>query len=388
VNKIILSFIVLLSLYLVLDGLPNVAAVEAENSWVTIESMPTPRAGIGVAAADGKIYAIGGSYDSFGETEQYDPTTNIWTKKTPMPTPRILFGIAVVENKIYTIGGDGGNWTAGETPTNMVEVYTPATDTWETKASMNINRIGLSASVVEGKIYVIGGKMGALVYGKVSATEVYDPLTNTWTIAKQIPTPVGYHASAVVDHKIYIIGGSVGLALNQIYDTRTDTWSIGASLPVGVDSAAAGVIADALGTQKIYVIGGKQNLDATNLTQVYDPATDSWSTAVPMPTARYMLGATIINDTLYAIGGREGWFGSPISGANEKFTPLGCGTFQPTPTSSPSFSPSPSTLLSPTISPLESPIQTATVPEFPAWIILPLFIIGAALLVARIRRRT
>ncbi|MGB9853462.1 MAG: kelch repeat-containing protein [Candidatus Bathyarchaeales archaeon] len=43
--------------------------------------MPTPRSWVGVAIVNGKIYAIGGSYDSHGEVEEYDPATNTWTKK-------------------------------------------------------------------------------------------------------------------------------------------------------------------------------------------------------------------------------------------------------------------------------------------------------------------
>lgn len=350
----------------------------SEDCWETLEPMPTVRSGISVAVVDGKIYAIGGSYDSLGETEVYDPVTNTWTQKTPMPTPRSRFGIAVFENKIYTLGGDSGNWSAGETPTNIVEVYDPASDSWETKAPMNIKRVGLSANMVDGKIYVIGGKMGN-PSTQVSATEVYDPLTDTWTVAKQIPTPVNSHASAVVENKIYILGGAVRLSFNQIYDTKTDTWSTGASLPVGIDGAAADTIFDVSGDPKIYVVGGKIKLDAVNLTQVYDPLTDTWSTATSMPTARYMLGAAVLDDALYVIGGREGWFGSPISTANEKYVPIKDSTINapsslcPSPSFSPSSNPSETLNVTPPESTLPSP--SPSIPEFPTWTIILLIVI-------------
>ncbi len=317
----------------------SVARVRAvEDSWAVMEPMSTARASVGVAFVDGKIYAMGGSYDSNG-VEEYDPLTNTWTIKTPMPTPRIFFGIAVVENKIYVIGGDGGNWDAGEILTNVNEVYDPSTDTWETRTSMPTRRLGLSASVVDGKIYCIGGRRGEPRYAEVSATEVYDPSTDTWTTVKRMPIPVSYHASAVVDNKIYIIGGAVGVTLNQIYDPETDTWSSGASLPIGVDQAAAGVTAGDTATQRIFVIGGKQNLDAVNLNQVYDPETDTWVAGTAIPTARFGLGVAVVDDSLYAIGGREGWFGFPISAANERYTPADF------------------------------------IPEFPSWTMLPLFLI-------------
>ncbi|MFZ7137264.1 MAG: Kelch repeat-containing protein [archaeon] len=283
----------------------------AEGSWYVRQQMPTARSGLGVAVVDGKIYAIDGNnyLTYYNVTEMYDPDFNIWVTKASMPTARTNFGIAVVDNKIYVIGG-------GETKIN--EVYDPQMDTWETKTPMNIGRSGLSASVVDGKIYVIGGNRGNPSRG-VSATEVYDPTTDTWSIAKQIPIAVTAHASAVVDDKIYIIGGSLELTHNQIFDPKTNTWTTGASLPTGVDSAAAGAIPDSSGAQKIYVIGGKISLDAVNLNQIYDPQTDTWTTGNKMPTSRYALGVAVLNNTLYAIGGREGWFGSPVSAATEKY---------------------------------------------------------------------
>ena len=329
------ALLLILSLVLATVSLPLVGAVD--DFWTTMEPMLTAKAVIRVAVVDEKIYAIGGSYDSFG-VEEYNPVTNTWTTKTPMSTSRIFFGMAVVENKIYTIGGDSGNWIVGETPTNINEVYDPLTNTWETKVSMPTKRLGLSASVVDGKIYCIGGRRGEPTYADVSVTEVYDPSTDTWTTMEPIPTPVSYHASAALDNRIYIIGGAVGVTLNQIYDLETDTWSNGASLPIGVDSAAAGATTGVMAPKRIYVIGGKQNLDAVNLNQIYDPETDTWVAGTTMPTARFSLGVAVVNDSLYAIGGREGWFGSPISAANEQYIPVGY------------------------------------IPEFPSWIILPLFL--------------
>ena len=180
----------------------------------------------------------------------------------------------------------------------------------------------MDANVVNGKIYVIGGGQRT-PNDDFDVNEVYDPETDTWTTKTPIPVGVGYYASAVVDNKIYIIGGAVGVSLNQIYDTETDTWSSGASLPKGVDSAAAVATTGVFAPKRIYVIGGQQNLDAVNLTPIYDPEPDRWSTGTAMTTARYSLGVAAVNDTLYAIGGREGWIGAPISAANEQDTPAG-----------------------------------------------------------------
>jgi len=340
------TLIILLVLCLVFPTLSFPLVSAAEDSWTIMEAMPTARSGFGIAVVDGKIYAIGGSnyLNRFGTNEMYNPATNTWTTKTSMPTSRSSFGIAIVENKIYVIGGSTGDWEY----TDANEVYDPATDTWETKKSMPTSRNGIDANVANGKIYIIGGGQRT-PNDNFDINEVYEPATDSWTTKTPIPTGVEGYTSAVVDNKIYIMGGAVGVSLNQIYDPETDTWSNGAPLPTGVDSAAASVTAGVTETKRIYVIGGKQNLDAVNLNQVYDPEADTWVTGTTMPTARYGLGVAVVNDSLYAIGGREGWFGSPISAANERYTPADF------------------------------------VPEFPSWIILPLFMI-ATLVMAIIKK--
>jgi N-acetylneuraminic acid mutarotase len=52
----------------------------------------------------------------------------------------------------------------------------------------------------------------------------------------------------------------------------------------------------------IYAIGGADS-SFLNTVEVYNPASNSWSTAAPMPTARYDLAAADINGLVYAIGG-------------------------------------------------------------------------------------
>ena len=340
-NRIKSTGVVLLVLFLISTAFLIPAVWGAEDSWNIMEPMPTVRAWLGTAVVEGKIYAI-----VSGVNYEYDPLTNSWTTKTPMPTARTTFGIAVVENKIYIIGGSTGDYTY----TNVNEVYDPSTDTWETKTSMPTTRQAMDANVVDGKIYVIGGGQRT-PNDDFDINEVYDPATDTWSTKTPMPTGVNYYTSAVVNNKIYIMGGAVNPTnLNQIYDPSTDTWSFGASLPTGVDSAAAGVSAGDTATERIFVLGGKQGLDAVNLNQVYDPETDTWVAGHSMPTARYGLGVAVVNDSLYAIGGREGWVGFPISAANERYTPADF------------------------------------IPEFPSWIILPLFL-TATMIVTIYRKR-
>jgi energy-converting hydrogenase Eha subunit A len=311
----LIVFLVLCSL---LFSLQNIATVRAsEDSWTTLTEMPTARSGLGVAVVDGKIYAIGGVGGS-DTNEMYNPETNTWVSKQPMPTARSRFGITVFENKIYVMGGADAN---GFTDAN--EVYDPATDTWETKASMPAGgRAELAVNAVNGKIYAIGGFFLGIFWIPSNLTEVYDPVTDTWTTNAEMPTAVYSCTSAVVDNKIYLIenGRSVTVAcLNQIYDTETDTWSIGQPIPTRAVGAAAVATTGVYAPKRIYVIGGG-DLFTYDLNQIYDPATDTWTTGTAMPTPRQRLGVVAINDMIYAIGGYQIDSDARVS-KNERYTP-------------------------------------------------------------------
>ena len=186
-----------------------------EDSWVTKESMPTARSRFGIAVVEGKIYVIGGQGADgvLGTNEKYDPASNTWDAKEHMPTPRCDFAIAVYNDKIYTFGGriNPEEYDNPGDYLGVTEVYNPKTDTWETKTSMPTNRSGVSANVVEGKIYLTGGIKYYNRFPYVSLvgeTEVYNPETDSWSTKASIPNPVSNYASAVIDNKIFVIGGS------------------------------------------------------------------------------------------------------------------------------------------------------------------------------------
>lgn len=288
----------------------NLSNVWADNNcWTTKTSMPTARAGLGVAAVNGKIYAIGGWYPCpINTTEEYNPSTDMWSSKQAMPTARMFFGTAVYQDKIYVMAGK-----IGQKATNATEVYDPSTDTWTTKTSMPIACYDLSANLVNGKIYLIGGikPLNGNNITCINTTQIYDPTTDTWTIGTPIPNAVYCYASAVVDHKIYVISGSTlspntVTNLTQVYDTETDTWSTQAPITTPVN-APAGISITSGDSSKIYVIGGGgiQFKTTYNLTQIYDVRSNSWSTGVSLPSCSFTLGVAELDETLYVVGGAD-----------------------------------------------------------------------------------
>jgi N-acetylneuraminic acid mutarotase len=337
-KKLIHSLIGVLVVSLFLSTFQFPFAGAAENEWTAKARMPTARGGLGVAVVNGKIYAIGGLNNNtqLAANEEYNPVTNTWATRAPMPTARSGFAIAVYQNKIYCIGG-----TTGDSGfTGVVEVYDPATDTWDTKtkAPMPTPRADLCANVVNGKIYCIGGKKYWGVesgYQELNTTEVYDPARNTWTTKSPMPIPVLSAASAVLDGKIYVMGGSrhfqVGGDLatvmsNQLYDPEDDSWSTRAGLPTAESYGAAEATSGVTAPKKIYFVGGSNQTNYSEATYAYDSSSNAWSTASSMPTSRVYLAVAVVDDILYAIGGFDGekWLD-----VNEQYIPVGYGTVPP-----------------------------------------------------------
>jgi hypothetical protein len=63
---------------------------------------------------------------------------------------------------------------------------------------------------------------------------------------------------------------------------------------------------------KLYVMGGVEvpGIIAVNVVEVYDPASNQWSTLAPMPSKLFYLSSSAVNGEIYAIGGA-------LTGGNE-----------------------------------------------------------------------
>ena len=88
--------------------------------------------------------------------EEYDPVTDTWKKKSDMPTARGEVALCAIGTKIYAVGGHNTSEKGG-TVFRTVEIYDTLTDTWTKGVDMQSQRYLFSASVVDGKIYSIGG---------------------------------------------------------------------------------------------------------------------------------------------------------------------------------------------------------------------------------------
>lgn len=299
---------IFLQALLILSGLLFfVLPVMAEDfgSWETKASVSTGRYGLGAVTVNGKIYAMGGSYNSGAnfyvkELEEYNAETNTWAEKANMLSSRSFFSVAVVNNKIYAIGGLNASG-AGVNYYKTVEEYDPATNTWTKKTDMPTARSHIGVAVLGGKIYAIAGYDNS---GVLRTVEVYDPATDIWTSLTSAPTARRTNAISV-NGKIYVIGGYSGsdyIKTVEEYDPETDIWTKKKDMPTARFTPLETI------NNRIYAFGGANvpitGLEgSTNAVEEYDISTDTWRSLESMTFARYGHAVTELNGKIYTIGG-------------------------------------------------------------------------------------
>jgi N-acetylneuraminic acid mutarotase len=260
-----------------------------------------------------------------GMVYEYDPATNRWAKKTSMALPSHHVAFTTYHDKIYAFGGfvlpESG--PPGWVPVNNAWEYDPVADAWRALAPMPSRRGSALAAVANDKIYVIGG--AATIPGSketavfpthphmsVGTVEEYDPAANTWRERSPMPTPRNHAAIGAVNGKIYVIGGRVGAAFIGLasdisvveeYDPDTDQWSgPRARMPIARSALGAGVYRG-----RIYVAGGEYqdpHMMATfRALEAYDPASNTWTEMPPMPVSRHGLAVGVIGNRLHVISG-------------------------------------------------------------------------------------
>ena len=296
------------------------------GGWEQVSELPIWRMSAAAAAVDGKIYLIGGfdHHENLGgrapalsTVDVYDTRTNTWHGAAKMPTPRVAPRTAVCPKEIYVFGGYERKWPRGEREYKKnVEVYNTQTDTWIKKRNMLTARYGFTTAVVNGKIYIIGGRVYDKKLGKEVTTglvEVYDPLTNRWEKRAEMPTERGETDAVVVDGKVYVIGGYNWRNVPTLperfvrsieeYNPKIDKWRPLPEMPMFKGGFAAIAV-----DNEIYTIGGidlENRLERIDAVDVYNPITDKWREAEPM-TAPRTTTAVVVKGTIYALGGFKG----------------------------------------------------------------------------------
>ena len=177
-------------------------------------------------------------------------------------------------------------------------------NTWTGKAPMPTARSGFGLVEVNGRLYAIGG-FNKQQSDFSAVNEVYDPVSDTWATKAAMPTHRVSFAMVAYEGKIYVFGGQilvnghrVVVNVSECYDPATDSWATLSPMPhLGEDFAAYDVIG-----VKIVIVG--------NYTEVYDPAADSWMTKATIPTLTAHSANAEVNGKIYVFSGNP-WGNNP-----------------------------------------------------------------------------
>ncbi|MGH9726578.1 MAG: Kelch repeat-containing protein, partial [Candidatus Acidiferrales bacterium] len=203
----------------------------ATDTWKALAPMPSKRGAGDAAEVNGKIYVIGGveiapgskdgviritpgawPHHAVGVNEEYDIATNTWRERSPMPTPRNHLEVAAVNGEIYAIGGRLGTaFVLTSSPTDIVEVYDPATNIWgNVLAKMPTQRSALAGGVYNGCIYVAGGEVqDQRMTAVFRAVEAYNPALNEWFVLPSLARARGGMAAGIIGETLHLVGGDL-----------------------------------------------------------------------------------------------------------------------------------------------------------------------------------
>ncbi|GAB4093030.1 malectin domain-containing carbohydrate-binding protein [Flaviaesturariibacter terrae] len=339
--------------YLYLDA----NAVTATGNWQTLTPASgnfTPREENAYVQAGDKFYLLGGRGSK--PVQEYNPSTKVWTDKASQPLELHHFQALTFGGLVYVVGAFTGAYPH-ETPVPNLYIYNPASNRWHTGATIpQARRRGAAGAVLyNNKIYLVGGITDGHWAGWVKWFDEYDPATNTWRTLPDAPRERDHIQVVVVNGKLYVAGGrrssastgqDVELTIPQVdvFDFAAGTWS---TLPAGsnIPTQRAGASNVVLGNEVI-VIGGESGsqVAAHVQTEALDVTTGTWRRLADLQQGRHGTQAIASNGGIYTAAGPGNRGATPLLTTQEAFyffaptTPSGTALTQSTLTAPASLS--------------------------------------------------
>ena len=321
--------------------------------WTLAASVAIDHYG-GFMDSDGTFAYEGGGYSfsapgTINQFGRFDPVANTWTPLAAVPDLINAEASGVYApnvNQLFVFGGDDPN---SGTVVNTTRIYDIATDTWTSGAPLPDLRAFMGSGYFNGKIYLVGGYSTGNVDPSFGQVWEYDPVANTFDTSRaSMPATLGGPGFGIINGHIYIAGGrdlnNTNLNTLYDYDIVADTWTQRANLPTGMNVPGSAVIGG-----QLWVFGGGNPFlgsgtspksskkavlapDTSNILQIYDPVTDTWTSGPNLNHLRAFPAGTHVGDTAVAVGGYDGAGTTALVEINGTTG----GTPTPTPTGTPS----------------------------------------------------
>jgi N-acetylneuraminic acid mutarotase len=211
------------------------------DTWIRKKDLPAlakARSSAVAFVANGKGY-VGLGYDgttALKDFWSYDPATDEWTAIADFPGNARYGAFAfTIDNKGYVGTGFDGSLTYKD-----FYQYNDATDTWEPKPAVpKTQRTNAFSFVIDGMGYVGGGSnAGTMVQDMyaydptsnswIEKNDLKDDKADDDTNDKGYASIAREQAvSLIINGKVYVVGGKIGSSVvseNWEYDPTTDTW--------------------------------------------------------------------------------------------------------------------------------------------------------------------
>lgn len=270
----------------------------------TIVQLPAAALGSSVVlrwrlATDQSVSAAGWYLDSIVCGATNDGLGSAWRFGEAYPIPILDQATTTMGGTLYSFGGvSAGTVTA--------QSYRYDGTHWTPIGALPV-ALEYPVAVNDGThIFVLGGSDSS---GTPSATMYrYTPQTNTYETMAPSATPAWAPAAAVAGGKIVKFGGNIAGSMQtdvtEVYDIASNSWSPGASYPF-----AAGFISAFTRNGYVYGAGGVgASSTSTSKTYRYDPASNVWDDApIPdLPDLRWGAAAVEMPDGVLLAGGYVG----------------------------------------------------------------------------------
>jgi hypothetical protein len=157
------------------------------------------------------------------------------------------------------------------------------------------------------KFYLLGGRENS------KTLDIYDYTSNSWlSLANSAPFEFNHFQAIEYQGLIWVIGSFKNNSFPSespteniwIFDPANQEWIQGPAIPTSRQRGSTGLVEY---NDKFYIVGGNTNGHNGGYVawfDEYDPATGIWTILEDAPRARDHFHAAIIDDKIYAVGGR------------------------------------------------------------------------------------
>ena len=278
-------------------------------AWLSTGLLTNARDGFAATVlSNGKVLVTGGlnSTGQIASAELYDPTgSGTWSTTPSMFTGRYLHTSTLLNNgKALVAGGlaPGGGFLTD------AELYDPTSSSWTFAAVLNLGRSRHTATLLpNGEVLVAGGLTDNTGNGVPSA-EIYNPTNNSWTPAAPMVSARWFHtATLLLNGKVLVAAGAVFtnsaalyLSSAELYDPNSNSWSSAGSLSTPRYEHKATLLPNG----QVLVTGGANASGSLTSAELYDPIRNSWTNTGSMILARTDFTTTLLpNGKVLAAGG-------------------------------------------------------------------------------------